>query len=355
MDDSELKKDGNDNSSKPDDSKPDDSKPDKSKPDKSKTDDSGDDDRSARPDPASNLKEAHPGTPLGVAKHHIYTHARHALKGAEAIQAAYVHLDLPDPLKKRVLGFLGNFGSGKTEVAVNLAIQLGLAAKQKDDPFTGPVCLMDLDIVNPYFRSREAIEPLENAGVEVIAPTGENFWADLPIILPEVRGRLKQSDGTLILDVGGDDLGAKVLSHMKDDFLPDDYTLIMVVNANRPFTSEIEGARKVLDELEEAAGLKIGGLISNTHLMDETDPDEIRRGYEFTRKMSEQTGIPLLMVTAESRLMDDGSGKGIKKDEFDCLLLPLYRFMLPPWRQSEVRGRAGGESRAIGQNDSHDA
>jgi len=312
----------------------------------------GSEEENSRPDAATSLGQVRPGTPWGVARPHIYTHARHALGGAESIKAAYVPLDLPSPLRKRVLGFLGNFGSGKTEVAVNFALQLGLAALRDDDPFSGPVRVVDLDIVNPYFRSREAAEPLSDAGVEVVSPAGDKFWADLPIILPEVKGHLKRSEGTLILDVGGDDLGARVLSHLSDDFPPDNYTLMMVVNANRPFTSEIEGARKVLGELEEASGLRIGGLVSNTHLMDETEADEVRRGYEFTREMSRQTGVPVLIVAAESRLTDDGTGKGVRPDEFACPLLPLYRFMLPPWYRSRKGVYRADESPTSGQTPS---
>jgi len=264
-------------------------------------------------------------------------------------------MELPDRLKRFALGFLGNFGSGKTEVAVNFAIQLGLASMKDDDPIAGPVRVMDLDIVNPYFRSREAVEPLNEAGVDVVSPGGEKFWADLPIILPEVKGLIQRGEGTLVLDIGGDDLGARVLSHLKDEFRTDAYTLMMVVNANRPFTAEIEGAKKVLGELEDASGLEVGGLIANTHLMDFTDADEVRRGYDFTKKMSDETGLPLLMVTAESRLIEDG---GLSYDEFDCLLLPLYRFMLPPWRSGEIgkiKGRFRVKSNADGQNSSFEA
>jgi hypothetical protein len=308
-----------------------------------------------RPDPASSLSQVKPGTPWGVAKPHIYTHARHALGDSSAIQAVYRCLELPDPLKRFALGFLGNFGSGKTEVAVNFAMQLGLASMRPDDPIEGPITIIDMDIVNPYFRSREAIVPLHEAGVEVVAPAGEKFWADLPIILPEVKGHIQRGEGTLVLDVGGDDLGARVLSHLSEEFDPETYTLMMVVNANRPFTAEVEGAKKVLGELEVASGLKIGGLIANTHLMDFTDADEVRRGYEFTKKISDETGLPLLMVTAESRLIEDG---GLVEDEFDCLLLPLYRFMLPPWRSGElgnIKGRFRVESEAVGQNSSDES
>ncbi len=308
-----------------------------------------------RPDPASSLSQVKPGTPWGVAKPHIYTHARHALGESSAIHAVYRRLELPDLLKRFALGFLGNFGSGKTEVAVNFAMQLGLAAMRTDDPIEGPITVIDMDIVNPYFRSREAIVPLHEAGVEVVTPGGDKFWADLPIILPEVKGHIQRGEGTVVLDVGGDDLGAKVLSHLSEEFNPDTYTLMMVVNANRPFTAEVEGAKKVLGELEVASGLQIGGLIANTHLMDYTDADEVRRGYEFTKKMSEETGLPLLMISVESRLIEDG---GLSADEFDCLLLPLYRFMLPPWRTGELGVRklqTGAEPGIIGQKDSDES
>ena len=306
---------------------------------------------SGRPLDDSNLKQVRPGTPWGVARQHFYTHTRHALGGPQAIKAAYVKLELPALLRRRVIGFLGNFGSGKTEVAVNFALQLGLAASRLDDPFTGPVRIVDLDIVNLYFRSREAADPLSEAGVEVVMPAGQEFWADLPIILPEVRGALKRPDGMVILDVGGDDLGARVLSHLAGDFQDavGGYTLTMVVNANRPFTSSVSGARKVLDELETAAGLKIGALVSNTHLMNETTPDEIRRGYEFAKEMGRETRLPVVLVAAEARVINideggTGGANGIRAGEFDCPVLPLYRFMLPPWHEAKGAGMSrGGE------------
>ncbi|HEX9744637.1 MAG TPA: cobalamin biosynthesis protein CbiA [bacterium] len=283
-----------------------------------------------RPLSDSNLQQTRPGIPVGTPAQHIYTHTAHVLKSPQTVVAAYSKINFPDQLLRRVVGFLGNFGSGKTEVAVNFAMQLGLASQDPDNQYSGPVKIVDLDIVNMYFRSREAVIPLEYAGVDVINPSGDQFWADLPIILPEVRGAIMQQSGSLILDVGGDDLGAKVLSHIVADIQRTDHALLMVVNAKRPFTSDLDGARKVFKELEFSSGLKITGLVSNTHLMQHTDEEIIREGYEFAKRMSAAAGVPLLMVAMESRYIEKFS-----ETDLDVPILPLYRFMLPPWGETK--------------------
>ena len=110
---------------------------------------------------------------------------------------------------KSILIIVGGYGSGKSEVAVNLSRQLVNAG-------SAPVAIADLDIVNPYFRSREASEQLTSLGIRTINPAGGQKYADLPIILPEIKGAIEQRQGVLVLDVGGDDVGARVLSSLSE-------------------------------------------------------------------------------------------------------------------------------------------
>jgi len=176
---------------------------------------------------------------------------------------------LEQALDQRILLIVGNYGSGKTEVAVNLAIHL--AAQQS-------VSIVDLDIVNPYFRCREAREEMEGFGIRVINPDGDYHAADLPIILPEIRGAVLKGDGKLILDVGGDDVGARVLSSLADVFAGQTYNMLQIVNAKRPFTGTVDGCLKIGSEIEAASRLRITGLVSNSHLLEETDAQTVLDG-----------------------------------------------------------------------------
>ena len=132
--------------------------------------------------------------------------------------------------------FVGNYGSGKSEVAVNCALQFADGGET--------VRLVDLDVVNPYFRSREAVATLEAHNVEVVMPKGGLQWADLPVVLPRVKGVIAKPDGRLILDVGGDDVGARVLSSLADVLQRAEHQLLQVINSRRPFTDTVEGCLK---------------------------------------------------------------------------------------------------------------
>jgi len=222
---------------------------------------------------------------------------------------------------KRVTLFTGNFGSGKTEVAVNYS--RALADQQKT------VRLVDLDIVNPYFRSREATDALDPQWIEVISPKEENFWADLPIILPEIRGIIQRSDHRAVLDVGGDDVGARVLSSFADLFKKDEYMVLMVLNKNRPFTDTPEGCVKMIKDIKQASRLTVGGLVSNTHLMEETTVDMILDGVKMAKEVSGKTGIPLVMVSVEKKFL-----RALKNHKLKYPVLPMERIMLPPWLEA---------------------
>ncbi len=234
-----------------------------------------------------------------------------------------------DSVPKRVIIFTGNYGSGKTEVAVNFT--LGLAARESD------LAIVDLDVVNPYFRCREAIEPMEAAGVEVIVPRGETFASELPIILPEVKGAMTRDTGRLVLDVGGDDVGARVLSSFGPALRGDQAELLMVLNARRPFTDTVDGALRIIREIENASRLKVTGLIGNTHLMEETRVEMIQEGVDLAEAVSAEIGATVRFVTA----MEDVAEEYIKAvgGSPPYPVLPMVRRMLPPWISPLRQGR----------------
>ena len=176
-----------------------------------------------------------------------------------------------------IVGIVGNYGSGKTEVSINLAVNRKRAGLD--------VRLADLDLVNPYFRTREARTQLEKLGIDVILPPEQYLHADLPVLSPVIAGMIKRTDGLTLLDVGGDDAGALVLAALADAFKDVQVHLLQVVNPMRPVTSSIEGCLKIREEIEKAAKLKITGLIGNANLINETDTDEIYSGYEFVHKL----------------------------------------------------------------------
>jgi RecA/RadA recombinase len=218
-----------------------------------------------------------------------------------------------------IVGFVGAYGSGKTEVAVNYASQIAAAGHT--------VTIADLDIVNPYFRCREATEALEERGVEVVIPRGANRYAELPILLPEIRGLLSRKDGVRVLDVGGDDVGARALSHLSSDFpAPREYELLQVVNQRRPFTDTVKGCLTMRAQMEGSSRLFVTGLVANTHLIEETTPEVVTEGYDFTREVAAAMELPLRMVVVPSWLTDE-----IDLDRFEVPVLVIDRQMNPPW------------------------
>lgn len=217
-----------------------------------------------------------------------------------------------------IVGIVGNYGSGKTEVSINLAVnrqRAGLAVR-----------VADLDLVNPYFRTREARTQLEALGIEVILPPEQYLQADLPVLSPVIAGMIKSTDGLTVLDVGGDDVGAMVLAALADAFAGVDVHLLQVVNPMRPQTSTIEGCLKIRADIEKAAHLTITGLIGNANLITETNPDEIYSGYEFVRQLSAKSGLPLEFITVAKEIFS-----GVDTGKFACPVLPIARQLVPPW------------------------
>ena len=227
-----------------------------------------------------------------------------------------------------IVGIVGNFGSGKTEVSINLAVnrkQAGLDVR-----------VADLDLVNPYFRTREARQQLEALGIAVILPPEQYLQADLPVLSPVIAGMIKKTDGLTLLDVGGDDVGATVLAALADAFENVRVHLLQVVNPMRPQTGTIEDCLKIRDDIEKAARLTITGLIGNANLINETGTDEIYSGYDFVQKLSAESGLPLEFITIAREILPD-----VDLKRFACPVLTIARQLVPPWLKAADIGREG--------------
>ena len=218
-----------------------------------------------------------------------------------------------------IVVIVGNYGSGKTEVAINLAVNRKRSGLD--------VRIADLDLVNPYFRTREARKALEALGIEVVLPPQEYLQTDLPILSPTIAGMIRQPDGLVLLDVGGDDAGATVLAALGDAFSGVDVHMLQVVNPMRPQTATVEGCLKMKDEIQASAKLTISGLIGNANLIDETGTQEIYEGHDFLQKLSAASGLPLAFITVAQELM-----AGIEIERFSCPILTIVRQLVPPWK-----------------------
>ena len=154
---------------------------------------------------------------------------------------------------KGIVVVVGNYGSGKTEVSINLAVNRKRAGID--------VRIADLDLVNPYFRTREARKPLAKLGIEVVMPAEKYLKADLPILSPVVAGLIRRPSQLTLIDAGGNDVGATVLASLADAFRKTSVQMLQVVNPYRPFTETIEGCLKMRDEIEKTSKMTISGII----------------------------------------------------------------------------------------------
>lgn len=226
---------------------------------------------------------------------------------------------------KRITAIAGHYGSGKTEFSVNLALDL---KKEKDK-----VAILDMDIANPYFRSRERQKMMEAEGINVIFNTyGFDITEDLPAITAALRGPLENEEFTAVVDVGGNDSGARVLKQFEKYFRRDDCELLCVLNANRPETDTVEGMIEHLQSIEIETGLKFHGVINNTHLLRETTADDIVKGYKLCRQVSDKLGIPIVWNTCHEDLLDDLK-QLIADENIEGLenIYPIKLYMRPSW------------------------
>ncbi len=230
--------------------------------------------------------------------------------------------------ERRVTVFVGHFGSGKTEIALNVALDIAARGEM--------VTLADLDVVKPYFRSRAARDLLAAGGVQLLAPGGENVFADLPIIVPQIRSGLRESGRRLVLDVGGDDIGARVLGSLSDVVPKAETDCLLVLNFSRPATPDVATAVAMIRDIETVGRLPVTGVVSNTHLLGETTPAIVEEGWRLAAETADRVGVPVVAVAAAAELVPELQGL-----PFECPLLVLRRIIRPPFEQTRAQRRIG--------------
>ena len=201
-------------------------------------------------------------------------------------------------MNKRVLLLCGHYGSGKTNIAVNLA-----QAIKREYP---TVTLADLDIVNPYFRSKDSATELKEAGIRLICSNFANSNVDVPALPPDLYALTDDRRMRAIIDVGGDDRGALVLGRLAPSILEEnDYEMLMVINCYRPLTRDAASTLEVMREIEAAGGIRFTALVNNSNLGVETTAEEVLASVRYANEVADMSGLPVVMTTADERLEDE--------------------------------------------------
>lgn len=213
--------------------------------------------------------------------------------------------------------FAGNYGSGKTELSLNLALDLAPR---------GRTVLCDMDIVNPFFRSSEHVRMLEEAGVRVVSPPFANTGVDVPALSAEVMAAFEYEYA--VFDAGGDPVGAAALGgfHHRFEQIRPSLRFLYVVNARRPFQEDATEAAEMLGQIEGVARLRIDGLVNNTNLARETTVADLEYGDAVCREITALTGIPLVLTTGEKRILDEYVRCG-----FEGETMAIRIFTRPDW------------------------
>lgn len=219
---------------------------------------------------------------------------------------------------KRIKVIIGHYGSGKTEFSVNYAMKLASEGIKTS--------IADMDIVNPYFRSREKAQMMEEAGIRVISGNrGHNMNLDLPMMSAEVLAPLQDDSYNLVLDVGGDSVGARAIARYRAYFQEGKYDMFCVINAYRSETQSVEGVLEHIASIEATAGARVTGLINNTHLLRETTVADVMLGQDLVEKVSKKLNLPIKYISAL-----EGVAKELPKN-LDGEIFPIKMYMRPDW------------------------
>lgn len=196
---------------------------------------------------------------------------------------------------KRIVLLSGHYGSGKTNIAVNLALRMK-AAREK-------VAIADIDIVNPYFRTKDSQTELEKAGIRLICSDFAGSNVDLPALPQDVYAITDEPDLFSVIDVGGDDRGALALGRWRDAILREnDYEMLFVVNCFRPLTADALSTIEVMREIELASGMPFTAVVNNSNLGEETTVRDVLNSRDYAAEICERTGLPLKMTAVREEL-----------------------------------------------------
>jgi len=214
----------------------------------------------------------------------------------------------------KILIFMGMFGSGKTEIALNFAQSLSKAGQR--------VALADIDTISPYYRSRDLREAFGKDGIKIIAPAGKLAHADLPIISPEIFGYVENPEYRIVIDVGGNDDGAVVLSSLIRRLPAERCTTFYVLNPYRPFNDTIANAVSHVERLREKSRMRIDFLVNNSNIGPETTGKEILHGEDFIEEISKITTIPVAFTVVMN---------GVKALKGRYHEFRIVKYMKNPW------------------------
>lgn len=219
---------------------------------------------------------------------------------------------------ERITIFVGHYGSGKTEVAVNYAIKL----KEEGND----VIIVDLDIVNAYYRTKDNEEMLRSRGIEVISPVYANTNVDIPSLPPELMKVFDNKDKKIVFDVGGDDDGAIALGRFFSYFSQEKYEMFSVINTKRPLTDTKENIIIMIDAINYNSRLKVTGVINNTNLSYETTVEDILSGEKIVLDVSKETNLPFMFTSLKEELADEYKKMSQSK------LFPIKKYLVLPWQ-----------------------
>jgi hypothetical protein len=222
---------------------------------------------------------------------------------------------------RRLTIISGAFGTGKTEIAINLALRL-----REETP--GPVTLVDLDIVNLYFRSRQKAYELEAQGIRVVSSVEGMENADMPALSPEINACFDRKDGPVVFDLGGSDLGGVVAAYFRKGFAAEPLNHWLVVNPYRPFNQTAEATLEMAAKIEERSRVPITGMIANPHLITETTTEAIRDGLARVREV---TRYPLVCLAVMAPYNVPGAW-----DESGVPVMVLSKQMKQPWEAGGI-------------------